>query len=352
MRIAVIGVGLIGGSVGLAARERLDAEVIGWDPSTRALAIARQREAVDCVARSVGTALDRAQLAVVAAPVGVLSGLVDDVLAAAPADCVVTDVGSTKRFLVRDDERFCGGHPLAGAETAGVEHARSDLFDGATWYLTPGPRTSGVLFERLHRFVTGIGARPCAIDAETHDRAMASVSHLPHVVANVMVAQAAGALGGEQVPSTGPSFRDATRVAGANSGIWTDIYLGNADALIERIDDTVARLSAVRELLVARDAAGITAWNDGAAADRRALLEAGLEGGDVHELRASVPNRPGVIAEIALALGRAGVNIVDMALSPSADFRQGRVSLWVSGADHAARAEALIAELDIPVARA
>jgi prephenate dehydrogenase len=233
-----------------------------------------------------------------------------------------------------------------------VAHAREDLFEGAIWYLTPGPTTSGILFERLHRAIVGFGARPLAIDAETHDRLMASVSHLPHVLANVLVTQAAGALGGETVPPTGPSFRDATRVAGANSAIWTDIYLGNRDALIERIDETVERLREVRAALAAGDRDAVTLWNDAAARDRKVLLEAGLEGGDIHELRASVPNRPGVIAEIALALGRAGVNIVDMALSPSADFRQGRVSLWVSGTDHAARAEELIAALGFPVAHA
>jgi prephenate dehydrogenase len=165
------------------------------------------------------------------------------------------------------------------------------------------------------------------------------------------VAQAAAALGGESIPPTGPSFRDATRVAGANSAIWTDIYLANRDALVERIEDTVRRLESVADALRAQDPAAVTAWNDAAATDRRALLEAGFEGGTVCELRASVPNRPGVIAEIALALGRAGVNIVDMALSPSADFRQGRVSLWVGGEEHAARAEELIAGLGFPVVR-
>jgi prephenate dehydrogenase len=181
---------------------------------------------------------------------------------------------------------------------------------------------------------------------------MASVSHLPHVLANVLVAQAANALGGEAIPPTGPSFRDATRVAGANTGIWTDIYIANRDALVAQIDDTIDRLRAVREDLVAGDAERVSAWNDAAAADRRRLLETGLEGAEVFELRAMVPNRPGVIADISLALGRGGVNIVDMALSPSADFRQGRVSVWVSGDEHAARAEELIGGLGIPVARA
>jgi prephenate dehydrogenase len=352
LRVAVVGVGLIGGSVGLGARERLGAEVAGWDPDPAALAAARERGAIDVAARSLADAVGAADVAVVAAPVGVLPGLVSEVLDAAPAGCAVTDVGSTKRALVSADERFCGGHPLAGAETSGVGHARGDLFDGAVWYLTPGATTSGIVYERLHRFVAGLGARPMALDAETHDRLMASISHLPHVLANVLVSQACGALGTEQVPPTGPSFRDATRVAGANGAIWTDIYLANRDALVERIDETIQRLGEVRAALVAADAAAISAWNDGAARDRRALLEAGLEGGEVHELRASVPNRPGVIADIALALGRAGVNIVDMALSPSTDFRQGQVSLWVGGPDQAARAEALITELDIPVARA
>src|SRR5690606_37475739 len=162
----------------------------------------------------------------VGAPVGVLPQVVADVLAAAPEDCVVSDVGSTKRSIVAacDDPRFVGGHPLAGAETAGVEHARADLFQDATWYLTPTRGATGVLFERLHRVIRGLGARPATIDAATHDTMLAAVSHLPHVLANVLVAQATRALEGEQLPATGPSFRDATRVAGANSAIWTDIY--------------------------------------------------------------------------------------------------------------------------------
>ena len=351
MIVAVVGVGLIGGSIGLAARTRLSARVRGFDADDASLSAALGRGAIDDAASSLAEALEGADVAFVAAPVGRLPALVPEVLEAAPAGCVVSDVGSTKRAVVVDDERFCGGHPLAGAETSGVEHARADLFEGAVWYLTPSPRTSGVLLERLHRVIAGFGARPLSIDAETHDRLMAGVSHLPHVLANVLVAQAAAALGGEAIPPTGPSFRDATRVAGANSAIWTDIYLANRDALVERIDDAIARLSSVRAALAGADDAALTAWNEAAAADRRALLEAGLEGGPVLELRVAVPNRPGVIADIALALGRAGVNIVDMALSPSADFRQGRVSLWVSGEESAARAEELVAGLGFPVAR-
>jgi prephenate dehydrogenase len=356
VRLAVIGVGLIGGSVGLAARQRLDAEVAGYDAAQPALAQALERGAVDRACGSVADALAEAQAAFVAVPVGDLRRVIDEVLAAAPPDCVVTDVGSIKRAIVagQGDPRFVGGHPLAGAETAGVQHARPDLFEGSTWYLTPSPTTSGMLYERLHRLLRGLGARPAAIDLDTHDAILASVSHLPHVLANVLVGQAAQALaaGQERLPATGPSFRDATRVAGAPSRIWTDIYLLNRDALKIEIEKTIERLEEVRDALSAADAERITRWNDGAAEDRRRLLEAQLAGGTLFELRASVPNRPGVIAQLALELGRAGVNITDMALYPAPDMSEGVVALWIAGEEPTQRAEDLVAGLGFPVARA
>ena len=172
------------------------------------------------------------------------------------------------------------------------------------------------------------------------------------MLANVLVAQAAQALGEESVPATGPSFRDVTRVAGSNTAIWRDIYLANADALIAAIDDATARLAAVRADLAAADGDAVARWNDAARNDRRLLLEADLAGGEVHELRVSVPNRPGVVAEVALALGRSGVNISDMALYPAPDRSSGYIVLWIAGAERAAQAEALVAELGLPVARA
>jgi len=355
VNVGVVGVGLIGGSIGMAVRERLGARVVGFDPDGGVGAAALRRGALESVAASVGEAVAGADLVFVAAPVGALAGALDAVLAAAPADCAVSDVGSTKRAIVsgRVDPRFIGGHPLAGAETSGVEHARADLFDGATWYLTPGTATSGALYERLHKALVGIGAQPTAIDAAVHDRVMASVSHLPHVFANVLVAQAARALGdGADVPATGPSFRDATRVAGANATIWPDIYLSNSDALVALIDETQVRLAEVRAALAAADRGAIERWNEDARIDRDALLGAGLAGGSVHELRAAVTDRPGVVAEIALALGRAQISIVDMALSPSRDGGQGVVALWVRGEEQARRAIELIEALKIPVARA
>jgi prephenate dehydrogenase len=343
--VAVVGVGLIGGSVGLAARARLGATVRGVDPRAEA---ALARGAIHSAHRDLGDALDGADAAFVAVPVDVLADTVATVLAQAPRTCVVTDVGSTKRTVLdaARDPRFVGGHPLAGSEAAGVEHAREDLFDGATWYLTPIATTQGTLLERLHRLLTGLGARPAVIDADVHDRVMAAVSHLPHVVANVLVTQALDALGGERPPATGPSFRDATRVAGANPALWGAIYAANRDALADALDGAIAELEGVRAQL--RAGADLTAWQLDAAGRRVALVEAGLGPGATRELRVAVPNRPGVIADITLTLGRAGINISDMALSPSPDNSQGEIALWVPD-ERAGETASLVAGLGFVV---
>lgn len=348
MRVALVGVGLIGGSVGLAARRRLGAHVVGWNRSPAALETALELGAIDEAVSSI-TDIGDADVAIVSVSVDALEGLVRELCAAVP-NAVVTDVGSTKQPLVDaiDCANFIGGHPLAGAESTGVQHAREDIFDGAVWYLTPRAETPGVLYERLAHFIAGIGAQPTAIAPADHDRLMATVSHLPHVVANLLVAQAGAALGGETLPPTGPSFRDATRVAGSNPGLWAQIYRANRVALGAEIDDLVRRLSEVRELLADPDG-DLEDWQEAASRQRRALLEVGLVGGPVREVRASVPNKPGVVAEVALALGRAGINISDMSLAPEADNRTGEIALWVPAED-AERAIGLIVELGYPAA--
>jgi prephenate dehydrogenase len=348
MRVALLGVGLIGGSIGLAARRRLDAHVVGWNRSPAALETALEMGAIDEAVTSLDD-LGGADVAIASVSVDALAGAVRDLCDHLPG-AVVTDVGSTKQALVHavDRAQFIGGHPLAGAETTGVAHAREDLFDGATWYLTPRERTAGVLYERLARFVAGLGAVPTAIDAAEHDRLMAAVSHLPHVVANLLVAQAAAALGGDTLPATGPSFRDATRVAGANPALWAQIYRANATALGAQIDDLVRSLGEVRAQLRS-DGDELERWQQLAARRRGALLEVGLVGGAVREIRVSVPNKPGIVAQLALALGRAGINITDMSLAPEADNRNGVIALWVHASD-ADRAIALVAGLGYPAA--
>jgi prephenate dehydrogenase len=349
-KVAVLGVGLIGGSIGLAARRRLEAEVSGYDPDPASVERALGTGAIGTGAGSVAEACAGAEVVFCAAPVARLPELAGAALEAADPGAVVTDVGSTKREIVAAlgaDERFIGGHPLAGAETAGVDNARADLFDGARWYLTPTDRSSGLLYDRLQRTLAGLGARPQAIDPATHDRLMATVSHLPHVVANALVAEATARLSAdsERLPEVGPSFRDTTRVAGSNPAIWADIFASNSEAVADAVESLAGRLGAAAELIRGGDREAVGAWHAAAGGDRRRLLEADREAGPLRELRIVVTNTPGTIAELALALGEAGVNIEDMALYPAPDMSSGAVSLWVGGAEQAERAARLVAEL-------
>jgi prephenate dehydrogenase len=277
LRVAVLGIGLIGGSIGLAARARAGARVSGWDPDPAVRARALELHVVDDCAADIPGAVagaDAADIVFVAAPVGVLVQTVRSALASCGPQTVVTDVGSTKRAVAEaiSDPRFIAGHPLAGAQVSGVEHARADLFEDAVWYLA-GDGAAPLALEQLIR---AFGAEPVAIDPELHDRLMATVSHLPHVLANVLVAQAAASLGEDlRGPlAIGPSFRDATRVAGSNSAIWTDIYLSNRDSLVAALDELGARLAQVRAILQAGDAERLREWNERARAEREALPRA------------------------------------------------------------------------------
>jgi len=308
MRVAVLGVGLIGGSIGMTARRRTGAYVVGYDPDAGALSRAVELGAIDEPAFELADAVRDAEVVFVASPVGAAAQAARLALEAAGDDCVVSDVGSTKRAIVAavSDPRFVGGHPLAGAETAGVEHARKDLFVGATWYLTPpaGAAWSEAgasspanatppppvdsapwAVERLRGLIGRFGARPVAIDPDGHDLLMANVSHLPHVLANVLVAQALNAVESDDMRAgkggldAGPSFRDATRVAGANTAIWTDIYMSNSDLLAEAIGQALIQLEGIRDTLSAGDAEALAAWNERAHAGRERLRRAGLAPG-------------------------------------------------------------------------
>lgn len=348
MKVSLLGVGLIGGSIGLAARNRASAHVTGFDSDSVALERARAVGAIDEAAEDASSACSDADIVICAGPVDVLEGLISTAMSSSGPECVVSDVGSVKRHVADEfasEGRFVGGHPLAGIESVGVEGAREDLFDGARWFLTPQGETEGVLFDRLQRFVLDIGARPQAVEPEEHDRLMATVSHLPHLLANVLVDRAASSSQGEAVPEVGPSFRDAARVAGENPALWADIYLRNAEAIAQEAEAAADLLKEMAGKIRSGDRGALESWQDSSAAKRRSLLEGDLERGPLVEVRVLVRNSPGVMAEIALALGKAGVNIEDMALYPVSDMSSGAISLFVAGDEDAERALACVAEI-------
>jgi len=346
-QLAIVGTGLIGASVGLAARRAGVERVTGWDPDAAHLATAAERGAVEA-APDLAAALDGVELALVAAPVTVLPAQVRAVLEASGEGCTVTDVGSTKGGVCAAAAgvgRFVGGHPICGSEARGPEWATAELFEGATWFLTPVAATDAASFKVLHGFVAALGAAPVAIDPEAHDRLVAVTSHLPHALANVLLNQAGGARvdGHDPLDAAGGSLRDMTRVAGANPRIWVDIFLENREALGASLAEHRRRVEQVEAALAAGDAGFLARWIGEASANRRRLLETAYEdAGALQRLRVHVPDRPGVIAGIAQALGAERINIADFDLQHLSSERGGTLAIIVAGEQEAERAAALL----------
>jgi prephenate dehydrogenase len=343
-RLAVVGTGLMGASVGLAAKRAEVDSVAGYDPDEAAAALALERGAIDEV-RPLGDVLADADLAVVAAPVAFLPSMVEDVLGYAPEGCTVTDVGSTKDWSIRFPERFVGGHPVCGREARGPAHASADLFDGATWFLTPVAGTDPERYRLVHGFVASLGAVPVAIDPLAHDRLVALTSHLPHALANLLVNQAgAGRIEGhDPLAAAGGSLRDMTRVAGANPRIWVDIFLDNAPELAEALAEHRRRVEQLEAALAAGDGGYLARWVAEASENRRRMLaDAYGDPGALQRVTVHVPDRPGVLAGITQALGAERINIEDFELRHFSPERGGVLTMLVSGEGAAERAAALL----------
>jgi prephenate dehydrogenase len=345
--LAVVGTGLIGASVALAARRAGVERVTGWDPDAAHLRTAAERGAVEAAADLAG-ALGGAELAVVAAPVASLPSQVRAVLEGSVPSTTVTDVGSTKGGVcaaAAGSGRFVGGHPICGSEARGPEWATAELFDGATWFLTPVAATDPDSYKVCHAFVSALGAVPVAIDPEAHDRLVAVTSHLPHALANVLLNQAGGGRidGHDPLDAAGGSLRDMTRVAGANPRIWVDIFLENREALAASLAEHRRRVEQVEAALAAGDAGFLARWIGEASGNRRRLLETAYENaGALHRLRVHVPDRPGVIAGIAQALGAERINIADFDLQHLSSERGGTLAILVAGEAEAERAATLL----------
>jgi prephenate dehydrogenase len=347
-RLALVGTGLIGASVGLAAKRAGVREVRGYDPDPDAVAVAAERGAVDEPARSIVEAVEDAELAVVASPVATLPAQVAGVLDASPEGCTVTDVGSTKQAVcaaATAARRFVGGHPVTGSEARGPEHASAELFDGATWFLTPLAETEPDRYRLVHGFVGDLGATPVAVDPSAHDRLVALTSHLPHALANLLMNQAGASRieGHEPLAAAGGSLRDMTRVAGANPRIWVDIFLDNAAALKEALGEHRRRIGQLESALDSGDAGFLARWIGEASENRRRMLaDAYPDPGALQRLRVHVPDRPGVLAGITQALGAERINIEDFELHHVSPERGGTLTLLVAGEDAARRAADLL----------
>ncbi|HSB68131.1 MAG TPA: prephenate dehydrogenase/arogenate dehydrogenase family protein [Candidatus Methylomirabilis sp.] len=265
--MAIIGVGLIGGSLGLAARKAgLVESVVGVsrDPLNRQAAL--DRGLVDRATADLGEALRRADLAVLAVPVHAITALLPEVARRGNGGCLVTDVGSVKGSILLagdaafPDGRFVAGHPIAGREKSGPAAARADLFEQANWILTPSPRTRPEAADRVAALWRGVGATVVTMEAARHDEIFATVSHLPHLVAYALMDAVLGMEdGGERLRFSAGGLRDFTRVAGSDPIMWRDIFLMNRDPLLRVLHEYQAALAQLEHAIRTGDGEGLVA---------------------------------------------------------------------------------------------
>lgn len=253
-RAAIIGVGLIGGSLGMAMRaRRIAREVVGVARVPETVGVARARGAIDRGTTDPVEGVEGADLVVLATPPELVVPLARQILPALDRGAVVTDVASVKGEIVRgiepavDPERgvaFVGGHPMAGNEGRGVSAASPDLFDGSVYLITRTPRSDGAAVDRIAALARSLGARPMVLDPDAHDRVVARVSHLPYLLAAALMGVAA-----EELAAAGPSFLGATRVAGSPVPMWAEICRLNRREIVEALRAFRGRLDRLEQAL-------------------------------------------------------------------------------------------------------
>jgi len=249
-KVGIVGLGLIGGSIALAARQIWPASLVIGVDNKDVLETAMRLHAID-VAADDPYILAEADLVILAAPVKQNIELLRELDDNLTQPAVVTDVGSTKRAIVEAARRlppkfvFIGGHPLGGAAQGGLEHARPDLFTGRPWLLTPSME-GGDAVEKLSAFVKALGAEPRVVDVATHDRLLAFLSHLPQLTASALMHVVGNAVGAQGLALSGKGLADTTRLASSPAEIWRDITATNADEIGPALDALIAVLQDLR----------------------------------------------------------------------------------------------------------
>ncbi|MCC3373531.1 prephenate dehydrogenase [Cohnella sp. REN36] len=359
-RIAIFGVGLIGGSLALCWKGKPGIRVVGHSVRQSSVDKYLSLGVVDEATTSLEEAASDADLIVLCVPVGMLDEYLDRV-AALPLKpgCIITDVGSTKASVVRYAERlklqgatFIGGHPMAGSERSGVEAATPDLFENAYYVLTPTGDTPNAALAKLEELLRWTRANVVKTNATLHDDIVGAISHLPHVIAVALVNQIAryNETNGLYRSLAAGGFRDITRIASSDPGIWRDILLNNREVLLKLLGDWREEIEGFERLLSAEDGEGI-ADRFRQAGEFRSHLPERRKGmiTSLHECYVDVPDQPGIVGRIATELGQARINLSNLHIIESREDVPGVLRLSFRHAEDLERAVALLQSLHYSV---
>jgi prephenate dehydrogenase len=325
-RAQVVGTGLIGGSIGAGLRRR------GWHVTGCDLNPARSARALELGAIDEIGFDPSAAVAFIATPAGAVADAARRVVERLPAG-VVTDVAGVKGPVVDRvaSPRFVGGHPMAGSEQEGVEGSDPDMFEGATWVLTPATETDPFAFATVRSVVTQLGANVVELPASKHDDLVALVSHVPHLTAATLMNLAADTAleHATLLRLAAGGFRDMTRIAAGEAAIWPDVCAENQSGILEVLDRLLAALTEVRRVVAGGDRDMLLKMLE-RAREARVNLPSGVPPSETTvEVRVPVPDRPGVLAEVTTLFGEMGVNIYDLEIAHSAEGYKGVLVLVV-----------------------
>jgi prephenate dehydrogenase len=351
---ALIGTGLIGGSIGLALREKgLVGKIIGFDRDGVTCRKAVQREAVDLAVESPAEAVQDADLVILAVPVISAVEVLRELMPVIGRGTIITDVGSTKSAIMAAVEQilpagvsFIGGHPMAGSEESGIESAEPALLENAIYVLTPAPGTSEQAVDKLSVLIDHIGAQPIVLDPLKHDRIVAMVSHLPHIAAASLVQSVAGTEDMELVRTLAAGgFRDSTRIALGNPEIWRDICISNRWALLAALKSFKASINKLEKYLAEPNAEGIQEYLL-QARDYRSSIPYRGRGilPEIYTLVVLVRDTPGILARVTGILGNAGVNIDAIEIMHIRELSGGSIRLGFKTIDQQQKALQLLTE--------
>ncbi|MGC2175433.1 MAG: prephenate dehydrogenase/arogenate dehydrogenase family protein [Acidimicrobiales bacterium] len=327
-RAHVVGLGLIGSSLALALGEH-DWLVTGSDLDPTVTEAALTGGII------VGSELhDETSLVIVATPASVVAETASKILADHDAAAmIVTDVAGVKEAIVDEvaDPRFLAGHPMAGSELRGLAGARGDLFQGCTWVLTPTPHTKPETYGTLHGILRELGANVVAVDAGNHDRLVAIASHVPHLLAGALMNEASRVAEQDAIllQLAAGGFRDMTRVAAGDPGIWPDILFENRDAISQSLQALEDRLANLRVALSTNDRDAVAADLLNAASARRQLPGRALHSENLAYLRVALTDEPGRLAAVTMAASEMLVNIYDIEIAHRIEGTSGTLLLAI-----------------------
>src|SRR5450830_1674532 len=355
-KVGIIGTGLMGGSLALALMSDPGVEsVVCYDISPETRREARELSVGDEVVEVADDAVKGSGLVVLATPVGEIKRAFAGVLEYLENGTIITDVGSEKLPVIAAIEEiapegvnYVGGHPMTGSEQEGVFSARADLYKDCYYILTPTDRTDTEAFRRLHGLLTGIGSRVISMDPELHDRAMATISHLPHLLSLVLmeVARKEQEKMKNLFTIAAGCFRDMTRIAASSPDLWTYICLENKDFILAAFAEYSEVIDELVGLLKQNDRDRLQELFKAARRARGDLsVKEGLDIEELYEVTMPVPDQPGVISKVSTAIGALGVNIEDIGIVHPLEGETGILNLKILGKDKAIKVNQELASL-------